>query len=363
MKSIVRLLNDVENIVANKKDSFTFLDVIGQSTREMTHSSFIANLLNPLEKHALGDTFSKEFINFLKEKYPQLLKEYNTPITYVEVEKSFGPEREEDGQAFGGRADIYLKDEQGHIIVIENKIFAGDQERQLERYWNSIGKNGIVIYLTLNGKNPSQDSLGKAKDIKLINLSYKELVDCIETCVKEMNSPDLKLIINQYIKKINELIMDSEIQTEILKSSKNMRAALAIQDNVTAAREMTTMEFMRKLSSILDGKPVSKKNTFWWFQCGKFEICIEWNLYIRIKDTELKNKCDSTWKEGDHPEKEGDIRWKYITLNDSKLNFHTFEGEAGRWLDDREKFIDDIKHKIEDLTGMKFNKNVGESIV
>lgn len=354
MKSIVRLLNDVESMVANKKDSFTFLDAIGQSSREMTHSSFIANLLNPFGKHALGDTFSKEFINFLKEKYPQLMKEYNTPITHVEVEKSFGPERVKDGQAFGGRADIYLEDEQGHVIVIENKIFAGDQERQLERYWNSIGKNGIVIYLTLNGKNPSLTSLGNAKDIKLINLSYSNLVKCFEDCIQNINNPELETIVNQYINKIKELIMDSKVQTEILKSAKNMRAALAIQDNATAARESATMAFMETLSTALQGGPVSKQNTFWLFKYGKFEICIEWNLYIRTKDAELKNKCDSTWKESDHPEKRDDIRWKYITLNNSKLNFHTFEGEAGRWLDEPEKLISDVKDKIGKIIKLSF---------
>lgn len=347
INAINYLLKQIVDKTTLRKDSFTFLDAIGQSTREMTHSSFIANLLNPSEKHALGDTFSKEFINFLKEKYPQLMKEYNTPITYVEVEKSFGPEREEDGQAFGGRADIYLKDVQGHIIVIENKIFARDQERQLERYWNSIGKKGIVIYLTLNGKNPSQDSLGRANDIKLINLSYKELVECIETCLKDTNNADLKLIVNQYIKKINELIMDSEIQKEILKSSSNMRAALAIQDNATAARESATMAFMETLSTALQGGPVSKQSTFWMFKYGKFEICIEWNLYIRIRNENIEKDCFSDWREGDQ------CKWEYIKIEGSSINFHTFEGKAGKWLDEPVEFIEVIKRKIEEISNPK----------
>ena len=48
-------------------------------------------------------------------------------------------------------------------IVIENKIFAGDQYSQLYRLWQDAMKDfdGSVklIYLTLHGSQPSKDSL------------------------------------------------------------------------------------------------------------------------------------------------------------------------------------------------------------
>lgn len=127
---ISKIIEDVANLTAQKKKSYTFLDAIGQSTREMTHSSFLAHLLDPNENHAFGDKFAESFIKLLKEKSKTI--EFNLPIVHVEVEKNFGREREENGQAIGGRADIYLEDSNGNIIVIENKIFAGDGDRQIE---------------------------------------------------------------------------------------------------------------------------------------------------------------------------------------------------------------------------------------
>lgn len=349
IKDVKQLLDLIQGKIALPKSSYTFLDAIGQSTRELTHSYFIANLLDPYANHGFGKIFSKYFIELLNEKLKEKKNhekiELISPIISVEVEKSFGPEREKEGHAFGGRADIYLKDFHGNIIIIENKIFAGDQHRQIERYWNSIGKMGIVVYLTLNGKKPSQDSLGKAQEINLINLSYSDLVNCIKDCFHDTSNLELELILNQYISKINELKMEFDIQSEILKSSSNMRAAIAIQNNTTSARESATMKFMEALSFALKGGPVSKQNTFWWFKFGMFEICIEWNLYIRIKNEEIKNELFDKWISGDN------VKWRYITLSDIQpINFHTFEGTAARWLDDPDSFISEVAKEIKEIT-------------
>ena len=89
--------------------------------------------------------------------------ELDTVITSVEVEKYIG--RQSDSE--GGRIDIYLTDGK-HSIIIENKIYAGDQHHQMLRYWNygmsqkgdDMEKSFVLIYLTLDGCSPSKDSLG-----------------------------------------------------------------------------------------------------------------------------------------------------------------------------------------------------------
>lgn len=189
--------------------------------------------------------------------------------------------------------------------------------------------------------------MGDAHGIKLVSLSYVDLVKCMQSCIHDTVNRDLELVVNQYINKIHELMMDLEIQKEILKSANNMRAALAIQDNATAARESATMEFMENLSSTLCGGPVSKQNTFWWFKYGEFEICIEHNLYIRIKgDIKDTKSLRGNWR--------GDTyKWRYVELTEGKhLNFHTFEGQAGDWLDmdKREGFISKIALEIKSIT-------------
>ncbi len=49
------------------------------------------------------------------------------------------------------------------LITIENKIYAADQDRQLDRYVQIVREMGFEeihpVYLTLHGSRPSQESL------------------------------------------------------------------------------------------------------------------------------------------------------------------------------------------------------------
>ena len=62
-------------------------------------------------------------------------------------------------------------------IIIENKIFAGDQSKQLERYFEIIKQEGFedirIIYLSLYGEEPSEQSIGLLKNEK-DDLIYKK---------------------------------------------------------------------------------------------------------------------------------------------------------------------------------------------
>jgi cell division protein FtsA len=51
----------------------------------------------------------------------------------------------------GGRLDIVITDNSNNRVIIENKIFAGDQKNQLLRYYN-FDKRSIILYLTLDIK-------------------------------------------------------------------------------------------------------------------------------------------------------------------------------------------------------------------
>src|SRR5690606_23752213 len=81
-----------------------------------------------------------------------------------------------------GYIDIYLKHHAtGKVILIENKIFAGDQWDQLIRYYNyaqSTAKinDGIrLVYLTNDGKDPHPDSMSKESLDKLMDLAKQKI--------------------------------------------------------------------------------------------------------------------------------------------------------------------------------------------
>ena len=55
-----------------------------------------------------------------------------------------------------GKVDIVIKDSsEQNIIVIENKIYAGEQHDQLLRYHKSFPK-GKLLFLTLEGRKSDQ---------------------------------------------------------------------------------------------------------------------------------------------------------------------------------------------------------------
>ena len=67
-------------------------------------------------------------------------------------------------------------------IILENKIYAKDQPQQLDNYFAALKglkypvKDILLVYLTLDGKDPSQDSFCTAKkeNASLAQLSYKK---------------------------------------------------------------------------------------------------------------------------------------------------------------------------------------------
>jgi len=115
--------------------------------------------------------------------------------------------------------DLYITDGCKHIII-ENKIHARDQEKQIERYIDLIRdldtapENITVVYLSLDRKHPSKFSLGSLKvNEKYIedaegnevshfhSIHYKtEVMEWLKRCRYEVqNISNLNYAIEQYM--------------------------------------------------------------------------------------------------------------------------------------------------------------------
>jgi hypothetical protein len=136
----------------------------------------------------------------------------------IEVEKHIGAKTEIEG----GRIDILIADGKDKKIIIENKIYAGDQEHQLIRYFKH-DETANLCYLTLDGKAPSDESIkctdpitGKLIDLtgKFIQLSYEhDILNWLEQCLKEaVKHSMLRETIAQYINLIKFLTNQSTNQ-------------------------------------------------------------------------------------------------------------------------------------------------------
>ena len=194
---------------------FSALDICSDEVR--LHSRLLATLLNPKANHGLGNEFLKLFLLALG-----LPENYITYCKEQIVERPIGEVTETNG----GRIDIILEDRE-HAVIIENKIYAGDQPKQLLRYHNygvkTFGENNFkLVYLTLNGSEPSSNSLGVGH-FEFIKLSYaKDILKLLEKLVKPQPVKPVHHTIKDYITIIKQLThqdMDTKYQQSIIEQA------------------------------------------------------------------------------------------------------------------------------------------------
>src|SRR5690606_29538686 len=109
-------------------------------------------LLNPKGSHGQKDIFLKLFLNVFNITGFNIDTEVKAQVI---LEEFAGKVNLEDGT--GGRMDIVIKTS-NKIVVIENKVYAPDQNKQLIRYSNKY-PNAHLIYLTLDGSPPERYSI------------------------------------------------------------------------------------------------------------------------------------------------------------------------------------------------------------
>lgn len=205
------------------------------------HSGLLVSLLDTRGEHYQDDLFLKLFLQTLgleswfgETKNAQVLKEYKN-------------------------IDIYISNGEKHIII-ENKIWSGDQDGQIARYINEIHANSsddendesvsyeniAVVYLTPFPRKPENNSLGKwdteflfdekgnkiefkeimkkqldkkaeiyfldeAKTLRYQNVTYKiDILAWIKECQKEVGNITSLNSALEFYKDIVEIITDKK---------------------------------------------------------------------------------------------------------------------------------------------------------
>lgn len=218
-------------------DFFNVFNTIGLRTEEVRlHSAFIAELLNPQGRHGLSYLFLEAFLEMLKGSgYLDFSK-----VSRDNKERYIGRLTETEG----GRVDIIIEDG-NHAVIIENKIYAEDQTNQMFRYYNygkAEYKGGFkLIYLTLDGHEPSECSLGNEK-FDYDCWSYdNDIVKWLEKCIRIADSkkkPLVKSVIIQY-KELVKQITNTDMNK---KYSKQLLNTMLKPENVLAVGEMLSVQ-------------------------------------------------------------------------------------------------------------------------
>jgi hypothetical protein len=209
-------------------DRFNIFGILNLKTDELSHSKFIAELLDPKGSHG-----KNKFLDLFLEKIGEKDFYRKDDLIRVETEKPIGYVTSDSG----GRIDIFINNNKNpKQIIIENKIYAGDQPNQLLRYRN-YDPTARLIYLTLDGRDAEN-----AKEIEYTKLSYSDdIIPWLEECKKEaVNFPILRETLTQYILLVKDLTGSNEMKNEyldvILKNGENFAAALDIANNITEAK-------------------------------------------------------------------------------------------------------------------------------
>lgn len=172
--------------------------------------------------------------------------------------------REESNESDFGRLDLLLEDESKKIaVVIEVKIWAGEQDRQIERYqtWLTEERKGwqtMLIYLTPKGSDPTQWH----KDDTLLPpcacLSWRDVynaLDGMETndksgVVKAFRENIWRHIMGESEKKnlVREIMADPTLAETISTIIKHLPKIEEIEHDLKAGvKQITGMEIETKL--------------------------------------------------------------------------------------------------------------------
>lgn len=229
VKTVVNSYSRIEEITGQNFNLFSLLRKEDDEVK--LHSKFIAELLNPYGSHSQGSIFLKCFLDILK------IKDFESNNASVFIEHFTGVINQDKTK--GGNIDILIRSINNKLIKIENKIYAIEQENQLLRYHNYQEK-GVLIFLTLNGKESVSHKELLANNIDYMQLSYKDdIVNWLETCIgKSAKTPIVRESIHQYLNLVKKLTqqnkstqMSEEITRIVTKSKGNFESYIALKNS------------------------------------------------------------------------------------------------------------------------------------
>lgn len=187
-----------------------------ESDEVRLHSRFLVDILSPTGCHNQGALF---LTNFLKRQGLDISGNIEVLCEYKNI-------------------DILIRSEKT-AVIIENKIYAADQDKQLQRYYQTMREEGYkdihLFYLTLDGKEPSPESVGNL-DKKITNISYRsDILDWIERCTElsARNAP-LREAFIQYLDLINHLTN----RVENMEHIERLKKLLLEDDNLESVSEL-----------------------------------------------------------------------------------------------------------------------------
>ncbi|MDG1275681.1 MAG: PD-(D/E)XK nuclease family protein [Algoriphagus sp.] len=244
------------------------------------HTKFLFELLDPKGSHEMKSIFFDEFIRVINDILPSEINFPSYSSAHIEAKKEIYIGKVNFENQEGGTIDLYFETDT-FALAVENKIYSGLGNLQLERYYEFLNrktyKTRVLILLSPFGIT-YQGGLEEGKDFH--HVKYEQLMGWLEFCMeKSADSPILRETIKQYIISIKGVlgILTSKIMNEKLKELilNNYEVAKQIADTFHQAKDLK----IRKMYEIL------------FDQLERKYPAPIWNTHLKIEDIYIK-WCD-----------------------------------------------------------------------
>lgn len=233
-----------------KEYSFNIFTSLNQHSNELIHSRMIAELLNPKGTHGKGAYFLERFMSLYNFEFSL---DANSVSVFTEFD--IGPVSK--NYSSGGRIDILITDANNHALIIENKIYAKDQKKQLLRYANYAKSKKYdfdIVYLTLDCHEPPEFSTGKNPDYNYVMFSYEDdilpwLAQSMQACSSEGTLYSSLFQYTQCIRELLNLMNEENEKTiiEIATNEKNINSVLALFKSEHSIKKRIIEDFVDTL--------------------------------------------------------------------------------------------------------------------
>ncbi|MEI0580676.1 PD-(D/E)XK nuclease family protein [Brachyspira pilosicoli] len=169
LSKIKRLIKEVKEEMKQYPTQFCIFDVVNLQRHENYNSNLIAKLFEVNIKYEGAKlSFVKDFLIYLNDKFKWGYYGFKSIEELEKVNHSDIIIKREE-YADSRRMDLFISYKKDFAIIIENKISAGEQDNQLEDYYNNKKKdnykNLYMIFLTPSGYEPSTLSEESKKEL------------------------------------------------------------------------------------------------------------------------------------------------------------------------------------------------------
>lgn len=188
------LSNDFKKL-SEIKDEVNIFKIINMVDKEAMHSNILAWLFNPYENHNLNDKAVKGLLMQLSENDAEYINLLLLNYSDLEVYREYTIDN-------CRRIDILMESRNNKVIlIIENKIWSGEGDNQLEDYKKYIDEkyidySRIFLYLT-----PENEIKEKYKDYT--HITYNTIYKIINNI---LHDNQIKLEIRALLKQYKEII-------------------------------------------------------------------------------------------------------------------------------------------------------------